>query len=1075
MKLKINGFLVLLVVLVAQITFAQERAVSGVVSDNAGMPLPGVSVLVKGTKSGTQTDFDGKYSIKALPSQILIFSFIGMKTQEVTASSSKVNVKLENTAVELESVVVTALGISREKKSLGYATQKVDGNETNKVPNTNFVNSLSGKIAGLQVKTNNNLGGSTNVVIRGNKSINGNNQALFVIDGIPVNNSNTNGSYQLTGRFGYDYGNAASDINPSDIESINVLKGAAATALYGSRAANGAIMITTKKGKEGQKGLGITFDSGISIGTVDKSTFTHYQSQYGEGYFGDLFRTSFDINGDGVKDESVRTNDDASYGPAYDPNKSVYQWDSFVPESPNYQKATPWVKAKNGPITFFENPVSSSNTLGINGGSDKGTFSLSYTNLTASGLLPNSKQNKNSFIGNASYKLSDKLTADFMGNYINSRTLGRNGTGYTKNIVANFRQWWATNVDIQELKDIYFSTKKNYTWNANRPNNLTPAYWNNPYFERYESYENDSRNRFLGNTSLNYKAAKWLDITGRVSVDTYAEIQEERLANGSYGGDPFGLALSNESSGYQKYIRNFSEFNYDLMLNFNHNLTEKLNLKGVAGINVRRENSNSLLSSTSGGLYVPKLFALTNSVNPIENPIETESNLGVNGYYTSVSLGYDNYLFLDATARKDYSSTLPSGKNGYFYPSVSTSFIFSNLIKEDWLSLGKIRAGYAEVGNDAPFARLVDTYAKPSPFTSPLFSVASTKYNPDLKPEKTRSIELGLEMQFFKKRAGFDLTWYKTNTLNQIVDLPISESTGYTKIYKNVGNIENKGIEATTNLIPVQTSDFSWEIIANWSKNMNTVKELAPGIDNYLLGNMGSGVSINATLGQPYGMIKGTDYVYLNGQRVVDSDTGKYKISSTNDNNLGSYIPNWNGGLNNKFTYKNINFSFLIDVQKGGNVFSLDKWYGDGSGLTTNTVGTNDLGNPIRNTIDNGGGIILPGVLPDGTTNNVRLDTSNGLDGSFGSLGSAKKDYVYDASYVKLREVTLGYTFPKKFIGNTFQQVYFGFSGTNLWIIDKNLPDADPESGLSSGNIQGFQSGPLPTTKTFAFNLKVKF
>lgn len=1078
MKLKFNGFLVLLLVLVAQITFAQERVVSGVVSDNAGLPLPGASVLVKGTKSGTQTDFDGKFSIKAESGQILIISFIGMKTQEVKAISTALKVKLDANAQELNEVVVTtALGISREKKSLGYATQKVDGDEVNKVPNTNFVNGLSGKISGLQVKVNNNLGGSTNVVIRGNKSINGNNQALFVIDGIPVNNSNTNDINQLTGRYGYDYGNAASDINPADIESINVLKGAAATALYGSRAANGAIMITTKKGKAG-KGLGITFDSSISTGTIDKSTFTHYQSQYGEGYFGDRFRTTFDIDGDGTNDNSVRTNDDASYGPAYDPNKLVYQWNSFVPESPNYQKATPWVQAKNGPITFFENPVSSSNTLGVNGGSDKGTFSLSYTNLSAGGILPNSKQDKNSFIGNASYKLNDKLTASFMGNYINTKTLGRNGTGYTGNIVANFRQWWATNVDIQELKDIYFATKKNYTWNAYRPNDLTPAFWNNPYFERYESYQNDSRNRFLGNTSLNYKAAKWLDITGRVSVDTYAEIQEERLANGSYGGNSFGLAGSNESSGYQKYIRNFAEFNYDLMLNFNHNLTDKLNLKGVVGTNIRRQNINSILSSTSGGLYVPNLFALNNSVNPVESPLEGESALGVNGYYISTSLGYDDYLFLDATARKDYSSTLPSGKNGYFYPSVSSSFVFSNLTNIEWLTLGKIRAGYAEVGNDAPFARLIDTYSKPSPFTSPLFSVSSTKYNPNLKPENTKSLEFGLEMQFLKKRAGFELTWYKTNTINQIVDLPVSTATGYSKIYKNVGNIENKGIEASINIVPFKTNNFTWDVTANWSKNINKVIELAPGIDNYQLGDMSGTVSINASVGQPYGMIKGTDYVYLNGQRVVDPATGKYQISATNDINLGSFIPDWNGGLNNRFTYKKVSFSFLIDTQKGGNVFSLDQWYGDGTGLHANTVGTNELGNPIRNTIANGGGIILPGVLPDGTPNSIRVDQSQGsglTNNPNGYLGSASKDYVYDASYVKLREVTLGYSLPKNLLGGKFQDVYFGFSGTNLWIIHKNLPDADPESGLSSGNIQGFQSGPMPTTKTYAFNLKVKF
>ncbi|HEX8574941.1 MAG TPA: TonB-dependent receptor, partial [Flavobacterium sp.] len=651
-----------------------------------------------------------------------------------------------------------------------------------------------------------------------------------------------------------------------------------------------------------------------------------------------------------------------------------------------------------------------------------------------------------------------------------------NATGYNGNIVSNFRQWWATNVDIKELRDIYFNTKKNYTWNPTSPNNLRPAYWNNPYFERYESYQNDSRNRFLGNTNISYKATNWLDISARVSIDTYAELQEERRANGSYGGDEFGIDLTNESSGYQRFNRNYTELNYDLMLNFNKDLTDKINLKGIAGINIRKQKSNSILASTSGGLFVPNLFALTNSTNPVPKPLEFEINQQVNGYYISASLGYSDYLFLDATLRRDVSSTLPSNNNEYYYPSVSSSFVFSNVLNQSWLSLGKVRLGYAEVGADAPFASLIDVYTSPSPFGMPIYSVNSTKNNPDLQPERTKSWEAGLEMQFLDKRVGFDLSLYKTNTLNQIVDLPVSEATGYTKLYKNVGNIENKGIELTLNVVPVKTENFNWDITTNFSKNENTVKELTPGIDNYQLGEFQGGVSINATVGKPYGTLQGTTYVTdANGNRLVDQETGKYVISSTNDNVLGSFIPDWIGGINNRFSYKNVSFSFLIDVQKGGSVFSLDRWYGEGTGLYTNTVFTNDLGNPVRNTIANGGGLILPGVDANGNPNTKRLETNDGTDGAFGYLGSATSDYVYDASYVKLREVTIGYSFPKKVLGNTFQELYLGFSGSNLWIIDKNLPDADPEAGLSSGNLQGFQTGVLPTTRNFAFNLKVKF
>ncbi|MDQ6471992.1 SusC/RagA family TonB-linked outer membrane protein [Flavobacterium sp. LHD-80] len=1076
MKLKFNGFLVLLLVLVAQLTFAQERAVSGTVSDNAGMPLPGVSVLVKGTKSGTQTDFDGKFTIKASTSQVLVFSYIGMKTQEVAASSSVINIKLAGDAQELEGVVVTtALGIKREKKSLGYATQKIDGDEVNKTPSTNFVNSMSGKVAGLQIKNNNNLGGSTNVVIRGYKSIGFNNQALFVIDGVPVDNNEVlgNTSSQKQAGAGYDYGNAASDINPADIESVNVLKGAAATALYGSRAANGAIMITTKKGKQ-QNGLGVSLSSSVSIGTIDKSTFAKYQTQYGEGYF-PSFRTTFDVNGDGTLDNTVRTNHDASFGPAYDSSKLVYGWDSFVPESSTYKTARPWEIAKHGPADFFENPVVNSNTIAVNGGNDKGTFNLSYTNLSSTGLMPNSEQKKNSFLGNASYKLTDKLTASFFANYVVTDTKGRNGTGYNGNLVSGFRQWWATNVDVLEQRAIYQQTGKNYTWNANSPTNITPAFWNNPYFQLYENYESDTRNRFLGNASVNYKITSWLDATGRVSVDTYSDFQEERRANGSYAGDPFGIARSNEESGYQRLNRNYSEFNYDLMLNFNTNLNENLNLKGVAGINIRRQQVDQILASTSGGLYVPKLFSLTNSVNTVEKPVEAMSDKGVNGYYISASLGYKDYLFLDATLRRDVSSTLPSDNNEYYYPSVSGSYVFSNTLQQDWLTLGKVRLGYAEVGNDAPFAKTLDTYTSNSPFGTPLYSVPSTRNNPNLKPERTKSWEAGLELQMAQRRIGLDLSVYKTNTVDQIVDLPVSEATGYTKLFKNVGNIENKGIEATLTLVPVKADNFTWTIVTNWAKNKNKVVALDEGIDNYQLGSFQGGITINATVGQPYGTIQGSDYVYLNGQRVIDPATGKYQITGTNDNVIGNFTPDWTGGINNIFNYKKFSFSFLIDMQKGGDVFSLDRWYGEGSGLYTNTVYTNDLGNPVRNTIADGGGHILPGVYPDGTPNTTRIEANDGTDGSFGYLGSANKDYVYDASYIKLRELTLGYTFDKKVLGGAFQELYLGVSGNNLWIIHKNLPDSDPEAGLSAGNLQGYQSGVLPTTKTFAVNLKAKF
>ncbi|HEX8016067.1 MAG TPA: SusC/RagA family TonB-linked outer membrane protein, partial [Flavobacterium sp.] len=725
MKPKSKGFLVLLLVLMTQLTIAQERTVSGIVTDDSGLPLPGVSVLVKGTKTGTQTDFDGKYSIKASPSQVLIFSYIGMRSQEANANSTEVNAKLSGDTMQLEGVVVTALGLSREKKSLGYATQEVKGESLSAVKSDNFVNSISGKVSGVQVKRTTNFGGSTNIVIRGNASLTGNNQALFVIDGVPVSNNNTNSRDQEQSGSGYDYGNAASDINPEDIESINVLKGSAASALYGSRAANGVVVITTKKGNKKGKGYSITVNSGVSMGSVDKSTFIKYQNQYGGGYgpyYGpdeDSYLDHRDINGDGILDNVTPLTEDASYGQAFDPNLLVYQWDAFYPESPNYMKATPWINAKNGPITFFEKPVALTNSISIDKGLENGYLRLGVNNLDQKGLLPNSSLKRNTITLNASTLINDKLTVSGYGNFTKTSTIGRNTTGYNDNIAGNFRQWWQTNVDLKDLKKAYELTGRNVTWNPNAYNDPRPIFWDNPYFQRYENYESDSRSRFIGNVSLNYKITSWLDAYGRMSVDTYDELQEERRAVGSVpsnfgigtGGGDGSLNRNPAPSGYSRRNIGFSEYNYDFMLNYNKDLTEKLNLKGVVGLNVRRSYYNSIWAATNGGLSIPGLYALQNTAAPMLAPIERDESIGVDGIYGSASLGYDDFLYLEGTIRRDHSSTLPEANSSYYHPSVSSSFVFSKFVKADWLSFGKVRLNYAEVGNSPGFDRILDTYA----------------------------------------------------------------------------------------------------------------------------------------------------------------------------------------------------------------------------------------------------------------------------------------------------------------------------------------------------------------------------
>ncbi|PKH67596.1 SusC/RagA family TonB-linked outer membrane protein [Flavobacterium sp. ALD4] len=1085
MKLKFNGILVLLVVLMAQLTFAQERVVTGVVSDNAGMPIPGVSVLVKGTKLGTNTDFDGKYAIKASPSQILTFSYIGMKTQSMAASSSTVNITMTGDAFELEGVVVTALGIKREKKSLGYATQEVSGDEVSNVKSSNFVNSLSGKVAGLDIKTSGNLGGSTQVVIRGNNSISGNNQALFVVDGIPIDNGNSNSQDQKTGRGGFDYGNAASDINPDDIASINVLKGAAATALYGSRASNGVVMIVTKKGGK-QKGIGVTINSSITLGTADKSTLPKYQNKYGAGYGpyydgpGGYFGL-YDVNGDGVDDLTTVFTEDASYGAAFDPSLMVYQWNSIYPQLPDtYQKATPWIAGKNTPNSVWGTGSTAVNSVSLDGGTDKSSFRLGFTNLLQEGNLPNSSIKRNTISFSGSHDLSDKLTVSTYFNFVKNDGKGRNGTGYSSgNIMQQFRQWNQMNVDFNEQKDAYFLTGDNITWNPNSPDNLSPIYSDNPYWTFYENYETDTRTRLFGNVAIDNKINDWLSASVRFSFDTYSELQEERKNVGSA-----------DVSEYSRYNNNVAEYNYDAMLNFNKDLTDKLNLEGNIGVNLRNNVRNSIFAVTNGGLNIKSLYSLSNSVSPINAPSEYDSSSMVDGEYIRASLGYDGFAYLEGSYRTDRSSTLPQENNRFGYYSVSGSLVFSSLIDAPWLSFGKVRANYAEVGSATDPYRVFNTLSFGTPFNgTAVASNPTTLANLNLLPERQNSYEIGLEMSFLKRRIGFDLSYYNNQNINQITNIPLSTSTGYGSAVLNAGTIENKGVEVQLNATPFKTADFQWDLNLNWSQNKSLVVELLNGIDNLQLASLQGGISINATPGQPYGTIRGSDYIYAdNGQPIVNqtgsaSRIGTYPRTSSSNNVIGDINADWKAGLNNSITYKNFNLSFLLDMQKGGDVFSLDTWYGYATGMYDFSAADNELGNPVRNPITgtpgnygaDSGGVIMPGVAPDGTPNQVRANADIYAN-AWGYARAPNKAHVYDAGYIKLRQASLTYNFDDKVLSRLpFNNVSVSLIGRNLWIIDKSVPYADPEAGLSSGNVQGYQSGAQPSIREIGASLKLQF
>ncbi len=1062
------SLIMLTLISLSMLAHAQIRG--KVTSAKDGTPIDGVTVNLKGGLTGTSTGPDGKFTINVTKGEAtLVFSAVGFLPKTVKAQSGQdISIVLDQDTKNMNEVVVTALGVRRSKNTLPYAAQQVTGDEVSRSRGGNVASALSGKVSGLQIIQGNSIGGSTNVVIRGNKSLSGSNQALFVVDGVPVDNSNTNSANQRGGRGGYDYGNAAADINPDDIESVNVLKGAAASALYGSRAANGVIMITTKKAK---RGLGITVNSGVIVGSIDKSTFPKYQNQYGAGYSDPYQKDGFlyfDADGDGVKDYVVPTSEDASYGVAFNPNLMVFHWDAFDPASPNYKKAKPWVAAKNDPSTFYETAVSTNNNILFDGVSDKGYFKLGYTRNSEKGILPNSKILKNIINFGASYAVTDKLTFSALVNYSKIDGKGRYGTGYNgRNVNQNFRQWYQTNVDIQEQKEAYFRNGQNITWNWSDPSTpagIKPIYTDNYYWIVYQNYETDTRSRVFGNVSLDYKPTKWLSLLARITVDNYNELQEERIAVGSQ------LVPA-----YSRFDRSYNEINYDLMANVEKQLTADFNFKALAGVNMRRNNIRSSAVATNGGLVVPGLYSIANSKGSVTAPVESYQPKAVDGYFGGVTLEYQKFLSLDATIRRDRSSTLPENANAYNYYALSGSWLFSQHLKDlPWLSSGKVRLNYATVGNDAAWGSVKDVYDQPAPFgASLLYSLPPTKNNSELKPEETRSKEIGLEASFLRNRVGFDITYYHTNTVNQIIPVAVSTSTGYASKFVNAGNIENKGIELSMYGTPVKTKDFSWTINLNWTRNRNKVLELYNDSKNLQLAALQGGVSINATLGQPYGTIQGKTWDRVNGEKLVKAN-GRYSQSVSTSNVIGNVNPDWTGGVYNTFKYKNLSLGFLIDVRKGGDVFSLDMFYGMATGVLPESVGLNDKGNPSRNTIANGGGVIMPGVTADGKPNTIRVEN---VFGTFGYAQNPAAAFVYDASYVKLRELNLTYSLPQSLFAKVkvIKGAELGIVGRNLWIIHKNLPYSDPEENLSSGNVQGYQSGAYPTTRSIGFNVRVKF
>lgn len=1105
-------------------TVAWAQTVSGTVTDENNQPLPGATVIVQGTKNGTSTNFDGDYQINADQGQTLVFSYVGYATQNVVVNSATHDVQL-SLGNELEEIVVTALGITRGKKSLGYAVQTVGGDSMEDVKSVNAIESLQGEVAGLDVQSYNSMGGSANVIIRGYSSLSGSNQALFVIDGTPIDNETGNDGSTERGRGGVDFGNAAMDINPNDIESVSVLKGAAASALYGSRASNGVILITTKKGKA-KEGLGISFNSQITTGTVDMETLPVYQDQYGYGY--GQYRRAYigpseietgeqwtgNYYGQWGNKSAFYTGDDGSYGPKL-VGQEVHHWYNMVPEWADlYQQTAPAIAPSDTPNNFFENDISVQNSITFSDAGDNGTFRMSYTNVNNDGILPNSNLERNTASVRATRNFGD-LSIDGSVTYVNTQTTGRFGTGYDGlNPMQAFRQWWAVGASINEQKRVFDETGKNYSWNmigtntdnASASPNHQPLYFDNPYWSRFNNYTTDSRNRYFGNISLNYDINEDLNVLGRVTYDNVNEVREQR-ANIAVGTGSKGANIFDDQPGYQVQNRIRSEYNYDFIFNYSKNLSDDLDMVALAGYNLRVQNWDHTTAQTNGGLNFPDIFSLSNSANALTaaDVSQYDAQKKVEGLFGSLSFGYDDTYFVEGTYRRDRSSALPIDNNTYDYYSISGSLILSNLINNDIITFAKLRANHAVVGNDTAPYNVFRAYSiNPARNGAASSSNPSILPNQNLKAESTTENEIGLEMTLLDGRLGFDVSVYDKTTDDLLTSLDISPATGFSGIVTNAGSIQNKGFEAVVRATPVMMNDFKWNVVLNYSTFKSKILNLgndATGNAIQYLNQMSpqGGVSIGGQVGEPFGVIRGHAHVRdVNGNKVLNVransagyDYAHYLRTSDSDNVIGDINPDWTGSIRNSFSYKNFDISFLIDIQQGGDFFSLDTWYGYGTGAYDRSVGLNHLGNDMRLTIPNGGGkrldgVILPStaVITDGVadvagTQNTdvmsRYDYYANPEG-WTSIGAPHEMHVHDASFVKLRELKIGYTFPSETLNSLpFTSASLSFVGRNLWIIHKNAPYTDPEAGISAGNLQGYQTGAYPAVKTYGVNLRFEF
>lgn len=1069
--------------------FAQPKTISGTVRDSSGAVIPYASVTETGTNNAVRADGKGAFTIRVNGNSGITVSASGYIPGSSSTGGSIILNRNETALAEV--VVTTAQGIRREKRTLGYSAPTISNADLTRGQSTSALNGLQGKVSGVNItSTAGAPGSSSRIVIRGGSSLTGSNQALLVVDGIPVDNSSIIGGASnianvangaspnaigaTDARSSVDFGNRGNDLDPNDIESITVLKGPGATALYGSRASNGALIITTKSGRGNQnKKTDVTFSTGVTFSSILK--LPDYQNQYGQGYF--------DPSQGYVNDPK----ENWSWGPKFD--GVVRPWGQAIN---GVRQERPYSAVPNNVRDFFGRGKAFNNSVSLGSGNERASYYLSLNALNSNGIMPGDYDtyNRYSVRFNGSTLLSNKIRSSFSANYtkINSNLIagGQNDNSVFDNVLQTPR-----NIPLTELKDLnnpYNSMGGIFDANGNELFGYYGAYTNNPYFVLKNFTNKNSVDRIIGNFTLSYQPASWLEVINRLGGDIYSDRRTETdpkytfLPADNTSGEYSAAANTKSSSGrYYEANYNVNDITNDLMITARKNFAD-VSTSLLLGHNVRLRKVTVTEAQTNeaNGLVIPGFYNLANSDGPVAsfNALQERRLVGV---YADFNISYRNFLALELTARNDWSSTLPEGNNSFFYPSVSGSFVFTEFLKSPgvtkWLSYGKLRSSWAQVGNDASPYLLESYYGKASftsgfgsttlPFGSvPGYSLGNQIGSPNLKPEITTAFEVGADLGLLRNRLNIDFSYYQNNSKDQILIAPIATSTGYGTRITNGGLVKNNGVELAVRGTPIKTrSGFTWELYGTYTRNRNSVSEL--DVDQISLGGLGS-MTVVAANGLPYGTFYTTDNQRDDqGRTIVSSTTGQPLVTPTAVY-LGSYNPDYQASLGTNLSFKGFSLGILFDTKQGGKFYSRTKDILDFVGTAAETA-----------EFDRAGGDVFPNSVYLDPTGKYVVNTSVKFDPqTYFSNIVPSGQHILDGSYIKLREANLTYTFSKEVMAKTpFGSASLGLFGNNLWIkTAKENRYVDPEvNSAGSGNLQGFDFTAQPSVRNYGVNLKLTF